>query len=813
MGRSKGEHLKRFIRIPILLLALLLLTNDLGNLRYEFNNLFILLLLAGFVFTYLPFRLRRKNLWRGILAALAFIAATLLPSWGTIPRLMAFPFFLFFFDLTLRGNDRYEGELPVLLLTSVLFAFFIFAYQYIPQIWQMEQEVALFLSRCADILLGRGLLLGSNAAGVHILLLFAFFYLSLFLLSERRKNLWLPAILLLSILFAEVAYIVIHFPLATLLLKFVKAREITHLHSQIIFFLLACLPTYFYFRRTPVKRVPLFSSSKTKPLIGFGLLILSLILLVMPQSQGTNTGEILLYDKGYLNWRTPVFGYYGDRSGGMFGYLPKYLEMRGYKVKKALISEEGLREASTLVVINLMERFSEEESKIIWDFVAKGGSLLALGDHTAVKGIRDPFNRLLRPVKIEFNFDCAQNNRRAWINTMEFFKHPINYGIGDESQVQVWIGASLSIHHPAKPVIVGRYAFSDMGNLFNTKGAFLGDRRYSPGERLGDVILVAEAKYGKGKVMVFGDTSPFQNGALVKSHDFVDRVFDWLTKEESSDFLSKHRLLISLLLFLGAIFALFLSPASVALMAGGTLLLVVSPISDYLYGRGWEGVRLTGNIAHIDRSHGELFDLMSWQDKSVGGFEYNLMRNGFFPLMISQFSSKRLPESKIFVLFSPMKPFSAKEIKAIDGYVDAGGFLMLSIGWEERLPSWKLLQHFNLDIEDVPLGPGESLAYGQKVRFHCVYPIRADTTQVEVIAKRWGYPVMVYKRIGAGGVFLVADSHFFFNENLEGRKTYHLGNIMFIKELIERKVKGEKRGAGSRRDFKTGNDFLIRTKI
>jgi hypothetical protein len=44
--------------------------------------------------------------------------------------------------------------------------------------------------------------------------------------------------------------------------------------------------------------------------------------------------------------------------------------------------------------------------------------------------------------------------------------------------------------------------------------SYLGDRRHNPGEKIGDLVLVAEARYGNGRMLVFGDTSPFQNGAL-----------------------------------------------------------------------------------------------------------------------------------------------------------------------------------------------------------------------------------------------------------------------------------------------------------
>ena len=43
-------------------------------------------------------------------------------------------------------------------------------------------------------------------------------------------------------------------------------------------------------------------------------------------------------------------------------------------------------------------------------------------------------------------------------------------------------------------------------------GSFLGNYHYDEGERLGDVVLVATATHGRGRVVVWGDTSAFQGG-------------------------------------------------------------------------------------------------------------------------------------------------------------------------------------------------------------------------------------------------------------------------------------------------------------
>ena len=214
----------------------------------------------------------------------------------------------------------------------------------------------------------------------------------------------------------------------------------------------------------------------------------------------------------------------------MFGRLPGFLKAQGYdggRINRPLTAG-ALEGSRALVVINLMEPFSAAEKTAIWEFVRQGGSLLVLGDHTGVAGIRMPFNDLLEPVNIEFEFDSATFWAQGWRDALELMPHPINRGVIDAEDIQIWIGASLAIRPPARPVIVGKYGYSDIGDEANVERSYLGDRRHNPGEKIGDLVLVAEAGYGRGRVLAFGDTSPLQNGALVSSWAFAQRVFVWL---------------------------------------------------------------------------------------------------------------------------------------------------------------------------------------------------------------------------------------------------------------------------------------------
>jgi len=230
--------------------------------------------------------------------------------------------------------------------------------------------------------------------------------------------------------------------------------------------------------------------------------------------------EVVFYNKGYLNWKVPVYGSYGRGSAGMFGLIPDYLRWSGFDVSLAdTLSPEVVNNAGVVVIVNLMDSLSEPEESALHQFVEEGGSLLLLGDHTGMQNIRDPSNRILEPYGIELNFDSAKPTRTGWAGSLICAQHPLTSKLGLIRQggkkpgvTQIWVGASLKVSPPGRPLIVGRDGFSDVGDSANVKDGYLGDFRYRPDERLGNLVLLAQASAGQGNVLVFGDTSTLQNG-------------------------------------------------------------------------------------------------------------------------------------------------------------------------------------------------------------------------------------------------------------------------------------------------------------
>jgi len=451
------------------------------------------------------------------------------------------------------------------------------------------------------------------------------------------------------------------------------------------------------------------------------------------------------------------------------------------------LDSETLSGSRALVVINLMYFLEPEEKQAVWDYVKAGGSLLILGDHTGVKGIRVPFNDLLKPVKIEFEFDSATFWAQGWRDALELLPHPINRGIIVAEDIQIWVGASLAFSPPTEPVIVGKYGYSDIGDAAKIDRSYLGDRRYNPGELLGDVCLVADAPYGKGRVLVFGDTSPFQNGALVTSWAFAQRVFQWLTGEPRSSAIALRVVALIIALALIMLTRRTLGSSLSAWLALGLGVVVAVQVVGRLTAPP-PPPEIDLPKAVVDLSHGERFDQLTWYEDCVGGLELNLARNGYCTMLMREFSEPLIRDSEVMVVIAPAKAFSPGERTVIQDFMEAGGMLIVSTGYEEKDRSESLLSIFGAEIRSVPLAHFDVSIFDQTVRFAEAWPLKISDPEAVAVAYHPAFPdpIMVFVPRGKGGALIIGDSQFLLNSNLEAREEWYLGNIMFLRELFDR---------------------------
>jgi hypothetical protein len=476
-------------------------------------------------------------------------------------------------------------------------------------------------------------------------------------------------------------------------------------------------------------------------------------------------------------------------SAGMFGLLPNSLRALDYQVTvDSLLTAETLRNAHVLVVINLHRTLDGQEQQTIARFVENGGSLLVLGDHTGLGEMMPPLNDLLKGTGIQFNFDSGHYLKDGWNHAFELMPHVINSAIENENDVGVSVGASLAIlPFKAKPVLTAKYGFSDWGNWLNKQNAYLGDRRYNPGELLSDIVLVAEGKWGKGKILVFGDTSSLQNGSMARNFTFVDGMLHWLAASEG-DARQLPRTVIGAVLLL-ATAGLFLLTLRNHKNMAMVMIAFTGLASGFLFtgalaARANHQTVPRGNVAYIDMAHLERFEI--YGDGGIWSLLYTLMRSDYLSFVHPRFSAPALRESKALFKIAPVKSLSEAKLRLVDEYLRAGGLVVWAVGYEEKEGSENFLRKYGLAIDNVPLGPVPKDQTDRGLYFHKAWPIVfTDSTAVEVLCSGWGYPVIVAKRIGKGQLVVIGDSEFLWARNLEGATRVHEENLRFVEALVK----------------------------
>jgi hypothetical protein len=463
------------------------------------------------------------------------------------------------------------------------------------------------------------------------------------------------------------------------------------------------------------------------------------------------------------------------------------------------IEPADLKKTQILVLINSPKVWDERERRTILDFVARGGSLLVLGDHTDVFGLMRGFNGLLEPLGIRFRFDSAYRARESWRGCQAVAPDGVAWGWDDENP-GVAVGASLELSGSARPLLVGRYGFSDNGVRENVVGSYLGNYHYEPGERLGDVVLVATATYGRGRVVVWGDTSAFQG---VSSHypAVVGPMLAWLSRPAAWTELPAVRAAaaVGLLAAMAWLWLVRGGAREATVIAVGLLLGLAVP---WCLGLPHREARVTvaDDMVLFDRTHLPATGHYNAKVNPVGPLYTNLLRSGFRVGEMEDWDRAAIARARGIAFVAPQRSFTAAEVKDLLDAEGCGAVVILTAGQPDSAGARRLLDAHGLALLPRPLGTVSSAdpAASRRERethprFLDAWPIVAadggnpvEMPGVEVIYRHGRDVVALFRRVGKGGLMLIADTRFFSDMNVEDMSGYWVGNLALIHDLFAR---------------------------
>jgi hypothetical protein len=516
------------------------------------------------------------------------------------------------------------------------------------------------------------------------------------------------------------------------------------------------------------------------------------VLLFGDRLAGEEDRRVAFLNVGGLDWKRPNVEEVGVYSTGMFGLLPVYLESFGWEVRSVGIEEAIAltpETARVLVVINCHHEWSLEERESIDRFVRSGGSLLVLGDHTDVFGLMRGLNTLLADWGIEFCFDSAYYAKKSWEGGLTWTPGLLDLGL-PACASGIAIGASLHVRYPARSILRARYGFSDEGDRENWMGSFLGNYSYDPGERLGDIDVIAGVRRGRGRVVVFGDTSGFQNGSLATSHVLhVERLLRDLSRIPRPGLSAVAETLCA------AALLACVAWATVGLGARGRSMLIGLAVGFLIAGCArWLRTPCPelrdGDLARsliMDDSHFPDTGHYRANWNTIVPLETAAMRSGLLVHHMDRWDARVLSAARAVAIVAPTRTLEERETEDLLGFVRAGGTVILAANGEPSSCLRPFLSRLGVEIDSRHMGPipDESRQIEREPRFVDASRIHLTPGHEARALYAYGEDVLaVALPEGRGQVLVVGDGRFFSSRNVEGIWGWWSGNVRFLLDIF-----------------------------
>jgi hypothetical protein len=505
--------------------------------------------------------------------------------------------------------------------------------------------------------------------------------------------------------------------------------------------------------------------------------------------------KIVVYDEGYVNWGKPDFDSVGSDSAGECGMLPAMIASLGGQLQhSSQLTDADLSDTDLLVLIHPLRPWTAQLQDRVWSYVRRGGELLVLAEPWVVEeGQPSAFDEVLAPTAMRVRFDTAISETYQWQQSHEPPMHPASLGLGDlRDEFGLIQSSSIDVRWPARPMLVGRWGYSDPGS----DATIVGVSRYEPGNRLGDLVLAAEQSFGRGRVVVLGDVTGVKNQSFSNCYSFIGRLLGYQAGHVSSpQALARQLLGLAGCLAMVVLLAREILPGRLA--SAAACLVVSLAFSTALGQRASQvlpgGPAGTGqsNLVCIDASHLEAYSGVDWADDGLGGLKLTLMRSGYVPCMLPAVTPERLSRAAILISIAPAREFTAVERQAVRQFVEDGGLLIAMAGADNAGPTNELLQDLDSDgshlqvppspatseeeAENLPLGCGHwtylpNKGYKNDLMCYAGWPIRCpdDLSKVSfwVPADDQRKPAAMMS-LGRGKVIVIGDTGFALNKNLE----------------------------------------------
>jgi hypothetical protein len=381
-----------------------------------------------------------------------------------------------------------------------------------------------------------------------------------------------------------------------------------------------------------------------------------------------------------------------------------------------------------LVIKTPTEPYRSDEAAAVARFVARGGGVLMIGDHTNCDRWSTNLNGVARPFGFQFRYDILFPVGSPYVERIEppAIPHPVLQDVGPfhfAGTCSIDPGTSLG---RAVVLTTGKWSLPPNYHAEN----YFPQAEYRPDMRYGAFIQLWSTRYGRGRVLAIADSTLFSNFCTFEpgKSELMLGMLEWLDRRSVFDS-GPVRLLFWLVLGLAAVASLgvaaWLVVGRIANPSGkgdvGRILLFVS--AGLL---GWTVASLAVPAIHraamppppivrpltrvvVDRTASEvplcLNGFTNESDKGYGLLEQWIPRLGYFP---SRRSGREALSGSALLILCPTRPTSDDYRNRLADYVAAGGRLLLIDSPESSgTTANSLLYRFGLVVKVAPGVQGE----------------------------------------------------------------------------------------------------------
>lgn len=255
----------------------------------------------------------------------------------------------------------------------------------------------------------------------------------------------------------------------------------------------------------------------------------------------TKQGRVLLVER-HSQWEPTLRPYdttwYGEPSGYNYRLIydccSHFFQM-GRILESEPITEQRLQQCDILIIKTPTAPYQPEEIEAVQRFVANGGSLLLIGDHTNVFRSSTYLNAICRLMGFTFRNDLLfcigspyeQKYRRPW---------PVHPAVQHVGEMDFAVSCSID---PGRSW--GRAVIRSTG-LWSLPAAYEASNyhpqaEYLPHLRAGAFVQLWATSYGRGRVLAFTDSTIFSNFCIFqpgKAELFLN-MLQWLNHTSPLD--------------------------------------------------------------------------------------------------------------------------------------------------------------------------------------------------------------------------------------------------------------------------------------